>query len=127
MKSFLILFLSLFCTLCLASGPAGYDVRFPVGSPAVLDTSSTSVTSSAWVQMVASTSYACSGVLLINTGSQPIKIGLGAAASEADYGVIFPQGVTAMVPVQIPAKSRISVRSMGSTQSSGLLELSCFQ
>lgn len=111
----------------LAAGPNASDVRRPVGVPQILDTSTTNVTSAAWVQFIASPTYACSAVLVHNPGSQPIKVGVGAAASEVDMGLVLPIGVPTLVPVVTKKGVRISLRSMGSTQSSGIITWSCFQ
>ncbi len=98
-------------------------------APLVLDTSGTNVTNGAWVQLATAATmvYGCSFVQMHNTGAQPIKLGQGAAASETEVGVIFPIGVTAFMPVNLKKGVRLAVRSMGSTQSSGLLTMSCFQ
>lgn len=110
-----------------ADGPGGVGVRHAVLSPLVLDTSSTNVTSSAYVTFSASLANSCSAIQIHNTGAQPIKLATGVASSEVDTGVIFPIGVSILIPQELKKGVRLSVRSMGSTQSSGLLLFSCFQ
>lgn len=127
MKLFLMLFMTLFCLTALADSPGSIGVRRSVGVPAALDTSSTSVTSSAYVTFIASTAFACSSVQLHNSGAQPIKIAVGAAGSEVDIGEVFPIGVSILVPEIISKGVRISVKSIGGTQSSGILTWACFQ
>lgn len=122
----------LFCTLSVlayANSPGAIGVRSPVGAPVVLDTSGTNVTSAAWVQYVTAANmlYACSAIQIHNTGSQPIKMGVGAAAAEQDTGIIFPIGVSILLPVALKKGVRLAVRSMGSTQSAGFLTFSCLQ
>jgi len=120
----------LFTASALGNSPGAIGVRKPVPlAPFVLDTSSTNVTSAAWVTFVAAASmtYACSAVQIHNTGAQPIKVGLGAAASETESGILFPIGVSILLPVTLSKGVRLSVRSLGSTQSSGLLTMSCLQ
>lgn len=118
------------CTPAYALSPGSIGVRGPVPlAPVVLDTSSTNVTNAAWVTFLAAASmtYACSAIQIHNTGAQPIKMGKGAAASEVETGILFPIGVSILLPVQLPKGVRLAVRSMGSTQSSGLLTFSCLQ
>lgn len=107
-----------------SSFPAAYN---SVGAPVALDTSSTNITSAAWVELVASPAYACSAVLVHNSGSQPIKVGKGAAAAEVDAGLVLPIGVSAYVPFVVKKGQRLSLRSLGATQSTGIITLSCFQ
>lgn len=130
MKNILaILLMTVFCLTSFANSPGAIGVRKPVGTPFVLDTSSTNVTSGAWVTFAAANTvlYACSAVLVHNPGTQPIKVGVGAAASEAELGLVLPVGVPTLVPVETKKGVRIAVRSMGGTQSSGIITWSCFQ
>lgn len=124
------LFLSFSCFTAFANSPGAIGVRGPVPViPTILDTSGTNVTSGAWVTFLAAASnlYACSAIQIHNTGAQPIKMGKGAAASEVETGILFPIGVSVLLPVQLPKGVRLAVRSMGSTQSSGFLTMSCLQ
>lgn len=123
----LIIFLSFLMATTSFAMKSEISLRKPVGAPAVLDTSSTNITSGAWVEMIASLQYACSGILIHNSGAQPIRVGVGAAASEVNLGLVIPIGVSILVPVELARLSRVSLRSMGSTQSSGIITLSCFQ
>lgn len=102
-------------------------IKGPVPTAASIDTSSTNITAAAYVTFVASTSYACSAILIHNPGAQPIKMAIGAAASEVDTGLVIPIGVSAFIPAQIPKAKRLSLRSLGGTQSSGIITMSCFQ
>lgn len=126
MKLFLALLLA-FSAQVFAVGPGGVGVSHAVLTPLVLDTSGTNVTNAAYVTFSAALTNACSAIQIHNTGAQPIKLATGAAASEVDTGVIFPIGVSILVPHLLPKGVRLSVRSMGSTQSTGLLIFSCFQ
>lgn len=112
-----------------ASTRGEIGIRGPVGVPVVLDTTGTNVTSAAWVTFLAAASMlaACSAVQVHNTGSQPIKLGAGAAAAEVDTGLLFPIGVSILVPIELKKGVRLAVRSMGATQSSGFLTFSCLQ
>lgn len=130
MKLFLAFLISVFASFAIANSPGAIGVRAPVPTePFVLDTSGTNVTNAAWVQFVAAASmtYACSAVQIHNTGAQPIRLGVGAAASETETGILFPVGVSILLPVVLKKGVRLAVRSSGSTQSSGLLTMSCLQ
>lgn len=130
MKLFLAFLISVFAFFAIANSPGAIGVRAPVPiAPFVLDTSGTNVTNAAWVQFVAAASmtYACSAVQIHNTGAQPIRLGVGAAASETETGILFPVGVSILLPVVLKKGVRLAVRSSGSTQSSGLLTMSCLQ
>lgn len=109
-----------------ASGPSGYDVRFPVGVPMYVDTAVTNVTTGAWVQLYASTPLACSAVMLQNTGADLIALGTGGVGSEVVYTVI-PVGQPMIVPVQIPRLSRLSLKALNANQSTGVISVYCFQ
>lgn len=124
---FLILLVTMFFALSANAMKEGVALRYPVGIPLALDTSTTNITNAAWVQFSASMPYACSGLLVHNSGAQPIKVGKGAAASEVDLGLVLPIGVSIIVPVETAKGVRLSLRSMGSTQSSGIITASCFQ
>lgn len=113
-----------------ADSPGSIGVRAPVPTaPVVLDTSSTNVTSSAWVTYItaANMTYACSAVQIHNTGAQPIKIGVGASGSELETGALFPIGVSILLPMVLKKGVRVAVKSIGSTQATGLLTFSCLQ
>lgn len=127
MKFLIMLFVSLFAIASLADSPGSIGIRRSVGVPQFLDTAVTNVTSSAWVQFVAANGVACSAIQIHNTGTSPIKIGYGGAGVEVDGGEIFPIGVSILVPMIIGKNVRISVRSLGATQSSGVLTMACFQ
>jgi hypothetical protein len=97
-------------------------IRGPVGSAAAIDTSSTSIGASAYVQIVAKTSSACSAVVVSNPGAQPLKIAVGSAGHEVDNGGVIPPGaINEMIPMEIPNGSRVTLKSLIGTQSSGIV------
>lgn len=102
--------------------PGGYGI-----APIFLDTSSTNVTSSAYVQLVASTAAAATWVNVFNGSAQPLVLAVGASSSEVDKIGIPASGSTGGVNLYIPAGSRLSVKSKGSTASSGLLIVNLLQ
>lgn len=106
-------------------------LRNPVvqGAAAVLDTSATNVTSGAYVQILtaANMKKACSGIIVTNSGAQPLALGKGAAASEVNTGVVIPPGGgQVIIPIEIAAATRLSVESLGSTQATGIVTISFF-
>lgn len=103
-------------------------IRKSIGTPATLDTSATNVTSSAYVTLIAKTSVlkAASAILIHNPGAQPLKLALGDAGAEVDTGLVIPINAVFMIPMEIPANKRLSLKSLGSTQSSGIITCSFF-
>ncbi len=124
MKILLAVLLALSSDIALAMKEG---VSHPVGTPAALDTSGTNVTASAWVTLIASETYACSALLLHNSGAQPLKVATGAGGSEVELGLVLPIGVSILVPVSTEKAVRLSLKSLGATQSSGIVTVSCFQ
>lgn len=91
------------------------------------DYSSVNVTSSAWVQLIASTGSAANGLTIFDSGGFAMELGIGAAASETRLLLIPPGGLNGAIPLAIPASSRISVRAVGTaTVSAGELDLNLF-
>lgn len=112
-----------------AEGPGALGLRKPVNTATVLDTSATNVTTSAYVTLaaVAAVPQAYSAILVANTGSSPLGIALGAAAAEKDTGLVIPPASYVMLPYNGPNKTRLSVKSLSGTQSTGLVTISFFQ
>lgn len=79
-----------------------------------LDYSVTNVTTGAWVQLIADTgAKATKGITLFDGGGYAMELGIGAAASEARILLIPPGGFNGVIPLGIPANSRLSVRAIG--------------
>ena len=90
--------------------------------------SSTNVTTSAYVQLFASTVKGVKAISVLNTGSAPIKVAFGAAGSEVDQIVVAPSsssGVNGPVvyPLAAGYATRISVESLVQTNSTGELDV----
>lgn len=102
-------------------------LRKPVGF-AFLDTSSTSVTSGAYVTFVtaANMKKGASAIGIHNPGSSPLKLAMGAAGAEVDQFVI-PINNWALIPVELLNGVRLSLESLGATQSSGIITATFFQ
>lgn len=79
-----------------------------------LDYSFTAVTDSAWVELVASTGGTpINAITLFDGGGFAMELGIGAALSEARKLLIPPGGFNGVIPIHIPANSRISIRAVG--------------
>lgn len=85
----------------------------------------TNVTTSAYVQLVASTVKGIKGLTVANSGSAPVEIAFGPAGSEV-VQMIAPN-TSALSPVYYPLAAgyatRISVISLDQTNSTGELEV----
>lgn len=89
--------------------------------PVTNDNTGTTITTAAYVTMVASTSKAASAIEVQNTSSKIIKLAIGAAASEVDFYAIAP-GVNGIVfPKTIPKASRISAKAITADATTGAL------
>lgn len=87
--------------------------------------STTNVTTAAYVQLVASTSGVTNVLEIFDSSGQTLKIAFGAAASEVDQFQIFPGG-NGRVTCTIAAGTRISVRAVSATASSGELDINFY-
>lgn len=93
----------------------------------LLSYSTNNVTTSAYVTVDASLSSSASGLIIVDTSTQLMKLAIGAAGSEVDIAVFQGNGY----PVQIPNKyivigTRIAVKAISGTASSGYLAVSYF-
>jgi hypothetical protein len=97
--------------------------------PTLLDYGSTSVDDTAWVQLIASTSEECVALSLFDGGGFPMVIGLGAASSEVDFLYVPPGGFNGVLPISIPAGSRVSIKCLqaSTTVSSGVFVLNLME
>lgn len=86
-----------------------------------LDYSSTNVTTGAWVQIDASTLAAINAFYLFSSCGEALELGAGAAASETRIALIPPGGLDGAVPLAIPSGTRLSVRGVSGSCTSGQL------
>lgn len=84
--------------------------------------SSTNVTTGAWVQLVASTASITNAIDLFDSSGQTLELGTGPAASETRLILIYPGG-NGPQPIKIPASTRISIRAVSGTSSTGEIDL----
>lgn len=85
--------------------------------------SSTNVTTGAYVQLVASLSAAANELQIFDSSGQTLVIAYGGAGSEVDKFII-PPGGNGTVSVAIPISTRVSVKALSATASSGELDVS---
>jgi len=102
----------------------------PVGtasanSPVYNDYSSTSISTSAYTQLVASTSNAINSIHIFDSSGQAMILAIGAVSSEVDTLYVPPGGDT--YSLHIAAGSRISYKAKTATASSGFLLMSFLQ
>ena len=86
------------------------------------DYSATPVTTSAYVELVASTSAAVKEMQIFDSSGQTLVIAIGAAASEVDKLYVFPGG-NGNIKVKIPAASRVSVKAVSNTANAGEISI----
>lgn len=85
----------------------------------------TSVTTGAWVQLVASTSAAIHELEIFDSSGQTLEIGTGAAAAEARLIIVYPGG-NGRVPVLVASGTRLSIRAISATASAGELNINAY-
>lgn len=73
------------------------------------------VTSGAWVQLIASTAAEAQGLTVFDSSGYSLELGVGPAASEVRKLIIPPGGLNGFIPLRIPAGSRVSIRAINTT------------
>lgn len=86
-------------------------------TPNYKDYTGGSVTTSAYVQLIASTTSAAKLVSIFDSSGQAMIIAVGAAASEVDQIYVPPGGGD--FPLAIPAGSRVAIKALTATAASG--------
>lgn len=89
------------------------------------DYSSVNVTTSAYTQLIASTSGITNVLEIFDSSGQTLKIAFGAAASEVDKFIVVPGGNGRMT-VNIPAGTRISIKALSGNATSGEIDLNLY-
>lgn len=96
----------------------------PIGV-AVNNNSSVNITTAAYVQLFASTSAVARAIEVSDTGGRWLYIAIGAAAAEVDI-LAIPPGGSQIIPVQIAAGTRISVKAIDGTANTGLVGVNLY-
>lgn len=81
------------------------------------DYASTAVSTSAYVQLVASTAAATTRLQIFDSGGQTMKLATGAPGSESDQFVIPPGGID--IDYYIPASARVSIKAVSASANTG--------
>lgn len=89
------------------------------------DYTSTNVTTSAYVQLLATTSATTNLVEVFDSSGQTMILGVGAAGSEVVQFYIIPGG-NGKVPLAIPSGSRIAIKALTATASVGYLVINLY-
>lgn len=82
------------------------------------DYTSTSVTTSAYVQLVASLTSACTEIEIFDSSGQTLVLATGASSSEVEKIYITPGG-NGRIPLAIAASTRVSIKAVSATASAG--------
>lgn len=72
----------------------------------------TPVDDTTWVQLVASTAEDCVALTLFDGGGFPMVLGIGAVMSETNFLYIPPGGFNGVLPIEIPAGTRLSLKCL---------------
>jgi hypothetical protein len=89
------------------------------------DYSGGSVTTAAYTQLVASTAADIFKISIFDSSGESLVLAVGAAASEVNQIYIFPGG-NGDVELYIPSGSRISIKAVSATASTGELLINAF-
>ena len=89
------------------------------------DYTSTSVTTSAYVQLIASTSAAYNAIEIFDSSGQTLKLAIGGSGSEVDQFIIFPGG-NGRIPYTVASGSRISIKALSATANTGEIDINFY-
>ena len=87
---------------------------------------SVSVTTAAYVQLVASTSGIVNEIEIFDSSGQTLVLAFGAAASEVDKVYITPGG-NGRIPLLIPASTRVSIKAVSANATVGEIDINFYQ
>lgn len=113
----------------LASDQSPLPVASSAGRPAVTHVrnaySSTNVTTSAYVQLVASTSATVNQIFIFDSSGQTLVLATGGSGSEVDQILIVPGG-NGIVPLAIASGTRVSIKAVSATANVGEIDINFF-
>jgi hypothetical protein len=121
-----ILLLTLFLSLSAFANKGAIALRKPVELFSI-NTATSNVTSAAWRELTSASTYACSGLLIGNSGDKVLHLARGAAASEVSLGVAIQGGTAVLIPAEVSKSTRLSLKSLAGDQTSGVVHVSCLQ
>jgi hypothetical protein len=99
--------------------------KVSANAPVYNDYTSTSVTSAAYVQLVAATTQNATEIEIFDSSGYPLYLAFGAAASEVNKVIIIPGG-NGRIPLAVPAGTRISVKSVSTSNTSGFISINFY-
>ncbi len=116
--------------ILLALVISAYAAAAPLSAQtARLSYSGTNLTTTVYVQMIASLTKSIKGITVYNTGANPIFLAIGGAGSEVNQIMVPPLTAGASVPyfpLVVSQAQRVSVIASTGTISSGDLEINAF-
>lgn len=92
----------------------------------VFSYSTTNVTTSVYVTLDASTKVSCSALSVVDTSTQLLKLAVGAVGSEIDICTFQGNGSPVLVPAFISSGSRLSLKAISASATSGFNSVSFF-
>ena len=107
------------------SGSVGVQLRLSTEFSYFQDFASISLVAG-YTQVIASTGTAITKLLVTNNSSIAIHIATGAAASEVSRYLVMPGEAGVTVPLQIASGTRIAIRTISGTLTSGQFAMSAF-
>lgn len=113
---------AIFCTLFITTF---FLSAAHAGNVSTLSYSGTNVTTAAYVTLVASTPILTQKLIICDSSGQILKIAVGAALSEVDLFTV-PLSACFVYPLSypLPAGSRLSLRAISATASTGFSSVS---
>jgi len=93
-----------------------------------IDTSSTNITTAAFVELAAATALlqTCKGLMVQNNTSSALTLARGVAGSEVNYITIPPGGFEGIVDVFIGTSTRLSLRAVSANATAGEVIIQCY-
>jgi hypothetical protein len=88
--------------------------------------STNNVTTTAYTQLVASTSQAATAMEVFDSSGQTLFFAFGGAGSEVNKVLDYPGG-NGFIPLAIPAGTRLSITAVSGAATSGELDLNLYQ
>ena len=96
--------------------------RKPTGGGNIV-TSSTNITTSAYVEYVTALGKACTAIQFNNGTDKTLILATGAAGSEVDTGLYLYPGISPLIPIEIAKGKRVALKSLSGTASSGAVTM----
>lgn len=105
--------------------PTSQGGRAQANAPVRNDYSSVNVTTSAFVQLIASTTSTANMLEIFDSSGQVLGIATGAAASEVIQFYVYPGG-NGQVPFKIASGTRVSIKAISANATSGQLVMNLY-